>query len=419
MVNQPKSRLWILSELYYPEDSATGYYVTGLAEGLAEAFDVRVLCAQPTYAARGTIAPKDEIYRGVRIHRCAATALNKDVLAFRLVNLMTISLSIFINALLRVRPGDRVFVVTNPPTLPFVALVVCKLRKARLVLRIEDVYPEAMAAASILHPRSLFYRLLQALHRRLYQAVDIIIVLGRDMKSLVEKKAPSCRSRTVVIPNWADLDLIYPLARSENPLLQKLGLSEKFVVQYSGNMGRTHDLESIIEVATRMQNHAEIHFLFIGSGAKQASVKATIEWRRLTNVTVLPPQKRSDLNISLNACDVSIISFVPGMVGVSVPSRMYNVLAAGKPIIAVTGKDSELAMIIREAHSGWIVEPKDIDGLQDALATAYAQRDRLSEITRRARSVVEQNYSYRGIIEQYHALLNSATAEAMQVGRIV
>ncbi len=413
MVYQPTSTLWIFSELYYPEDSATGYYVTGVAEGLAKVLDVRVLCAQPTYAARGTIAPKEEIYRGVRIHRCTATALNKDVLVFRLINLLTISLSIFIHALLKVRPGDRVFVVTNPPTLPFVALIVCKLRKARLVLRIEDVYPEAMVAASILHPRSLVYRFLEALHRRLYQAVDSIVVLGRDMKSLVVQKAPSCITRTIVIPNWADLDQVRPLPRSENPLLHRLRLQERFVIQYSGNMGRTHDLESIIEIATRLQNNAEIHFLFIGSGAKQASVKAMIERRRLANVTILPPQKRSDLSISLNACDVSIISFVPGMVGVSVPSRMYNVLAAGKPMIAVTGKDSELAMLIREAKVGWIVEPKDIEGLRNAVLEAYAQRETLPEISRRARCIVEENYSYQAVIEQYRALLNSASSESL------
>ena len=147
-----ENNIWILSELYYPEESATGYYVTKVAEGLALRHRVRVLSAQPTYKARGTRAPKDELHNNVHIHRCAATTLDKDIVAFRLVNLLTISTSIFLNAIWRIRCGDVVLVVTNPPTLPFVVFLACKIRRAKLVLRIEDVYPEALVAAGFAGP---------------------------------------------------------------------------------------------------------------------------------------------------------------------------------------------------------------------------------------------------------------------------
>jgi glycosyltransferase involved in cell wall biosynthesis len=404
MMRAKQHSLWVLSELYYPEDSATGYYITGLAEALASSFDVRVLCAQPTYAARGIRAPKYEIHRGVTIHRCSATALNKDVLVFRAINLVTISISIFLSALRRVRNGDVVFVVTNPPTLPFVAMAVCLLKKARLVLRIEDVYPEAMIAAGMLRRHSLFHRTLDYFHRLLYKHTHAIIVLGRDMWQLVARKVPSQQGKITVIPNWADLDQVAPLSREQNPLLQRLGIASKFVVQYSGNMGRTHDLESLLDAAYHLRTYDNIHFLIIGSGAKAPLVRQTAATKGLVNVTVLPPQPRTELCVSLNACDIAIIAFVPGMVGVSVPSRMYNILAAGKPILAIAGKDSELAQLIAEENIGWVIEPAAVNSIAETIVLIASDRDKLSAMAQRARSVVTRKYSYRTIAGQYEEL---------------
>ena len=132
MAQANRRRVWYLSELYYPEDSATGYYVTKTAEALAATHDVSVLCAQPTYRARGTKAPSYELLNNVHVHRCAATTLNKDVLTFRLVNLLTISVSLFFKAVGSIRQGDLVLVVTNPPTLPFVAFVYFVFKKVFL-----------------------------------------------------------------------------------------------------------------------------------------------------------------------------------------------------------------------------------------------------------------------------------------------
>jgi len=417
MARSERHRLWVLSELYYPEDSATGYYVTKTAEALAATHEVSVLCAQPTYRARGTKAPAYELLNNVRVHRCAATTLNKDVLAFRLVNLFTISLSLFFNAVRNFRQGDIVLVVTNPPTLPFVVFLACKLRRARLILRIEDVYPDAMIAAGMVRPGSVVVRVLNFMHRSLYRNVDRVIVLGRDMLHLVQKRLQLNAAHVTIITNWADCGEITPLERNRNPLLQKLGLANKFVVQYSGNMGRTHDLEGLVQCARMLESEQAIHFLFIGTGAKEGWLRRTTRELGLGNVTILPPQPRADLAQSLNACDLAVISFVEGMAGVSVPSRMYNILAAGKPILAVTDADSELALVVHEEGVGWLVRPASPDRTAQAIFEAFANPALLSGMSKRARALVLKDYTQLQIMGKFEELLESVVSSGYHASR--
>lgn len=417
-MNQAQSyRLWVLSELYYPEDSATGYYLTQTAEAMAAFCRVEVLCAQPTYRARGMRAPADEVVKNVHIHRCAATTLNKDILFFRLLNLLTISISLFLNAVWSIRPGDIVLVVTNPPTLPFVALLACRLRRAKLILRIEDVYPDAMIAAGMVKRTSLAVRFLNVVHRHLYRNADRVLVLGRDMLRLVHKKLGVEAGHVSIVANWADSDQIKPLDRKNNPLLKKLGLDEKFVIQYSGNMGRTHDLETLIHCARVLQADPAIHFLFIGTGAKESWLRKTTRELGLENVTILPPQPRSELPESLNACDLAVISFVKGMSGVSVPSRMYNILGSGKPILAIADADSELALVIREAQVGWLVQPGAEEKAVEAIREAGSDRAMLSKMSKRALALVLKEYTKPQVMERYEKLVRSVASLGNVSGR--
>jgi colanic acid biosynthesis glycosyl transferase WcaI len=397
------SRVWIVSELYYPEETSTGYLLTRIAEGLAAHGPVSVLCAQPTYSARGIRAPATEVRNGVSIRRCRGTTLNKDVLPFRFLNLVTISLAIFAGVMRHVSRGDRVIVVTNPPLLPFVVAAACRLRGARSLLLVHDVYPEALVIAGILRAGGLADRICAWLSRRLYRAVDRVIVLGRDMAALVSQKLPAGSDKIVLIPNWADVDDIAPEPRSANPLLKELGLESKWVVQYAGNMGRTHAVEDLLEAARRLEKTTDIHFLFIGSGAKRAQVEAAVEVEGLSNVTVLGNRARGDQQVFLNACDAAIIPFMSGMSGVSVPSRMYNILAAGKPIIAVCDADSELALVVEEENVGWIARPHQPERLVEVIQQARREAHDPS-LSLRARRTAEK-YALAAAIIRYRWLI--------------
>lgn len=404
-----RQRLWVISEMYYPEETSTGAVLTGLAEGLAHIYEVHVLCAQPTYNARGTHAPSYERRHGTVIRRCPATTLNKDNLLFRLINLITISVSIFILALWYLRRGDHVLVVTNPPLLPFLVTIAARLRGAKILLLIHDVYPEVLITTGLLSPQGLPARIINQFNQQLYKSVDRIIVLGRDMAELVRRKCKAAGSKVEIIPNWAqDLERIAPgNCKCQNSLLQELKLTHKFVIQYSGNMGRTHGLETLLEAAKQLSDFPEVHFLLIGSGAKKRWLEEAMRQSDLRNITLLPYQPRAALAVSLNACDLAIISFVPDMAGISVPSRMYNIMAAGKPILAVADADSELALVLQEEEIGWVVPPDEPARIVEVILSAHAQLSQVQEMGARARTVAENKYSRPVIIERYIRAISS------------
>jgi glycosyltransferase involved in cell wall biosynthesis len=407
MVKKDLPRILVFSELYYPEETSTGYFMTKIAEGLSPDFSVMAICAQPTYSMRGTRAAAREIHNGVSIRRYQSTTFNKDKLGLRLLNIISIGFSSFFMAIRLIHRSDLVLVVTNPPLLPFVVWLACKLRGAKFVLRIDDVYPDMLNVAGMLKTTSFAYRFLEKLNLYLYRAAEHIAVLGRDMRLLVlQKLGNQGRDRVHIIPNWAEIDCISPFRREDNPLLKELRLEGKFIVQYAGNMGYPHDIESLVEAAKILSENPKIHFLFIGSGAKKKWLEEQIKTYRLANVTLLNPRPRSDQNIFLNAGDVAVSALIKGMLGISVPSRAYNIMAAGKPIISMGDENSELALVIREKELGWIVPPGNVEAFVNAILEAEGNPEQLAAMGRRARLLVEKEYSREHVVGLYKSLFD-------------
>lgn len=398
-----RGRIWIVSELYYPEETSTGYLVTKIAEGLAETHEVHAICAQPTYAVRGLRAPVEETHNDVRIHRCPSTTFDRTSLLLRVINMVTISVSVFFSLVRRIGAGDIVIVVTNPPALPFVVAVASSIRRARRVLLVHDVYPDALVAAGLTRESSIGAKWMESANRWLYGCMDAIVALGRDMRARVAKKLHGSSEKVHIIPNWADLELVEPQSRNENELIRELRLEDRFILQYAGNMGRTHGLEELIEAARRLDGNSRGHFVFVGSGAKEKWVRERAE--ELGNVTVLGQMPRSRQPVFLNACDVAVISFRPGMAGVSVPSRMYNVMAAGRPIIAISDPESELARVVEEERIGWTAEPGNLEKIIETIRMAEEQAAERTEMGKRAREAAESRYSYDVVKKAYDELV--------------
>ncbi|MFN6963416.1 MAG: glycosyltransferase family 4 protein [Pyrinomonadaceae bacterium] len=404
-----KKRLWIVTEVYYPEMISTGYYLTSIAEGLTADFDVKVICGQPNYAARGTIAPYREVHNGVEIFRTWSTRLDKNVIPYRVVNMFTLGASMFMRSIARFGPGDEVLVVTAPPSLPFTTALAALMRRSTYTLLLHDSYPEILVAVGKTKPDSALVRVANRLNRWLYKHARRIIVVGRDMKELMEQKARGLDPAIVTIPNWADLDLVEPGDRHNNPLLEQLGLRDKFVFMYAGNIGHPTDIESIIECASMLRDDERFHFVFVGSGAKKPWLDATVAERGLTNVSILGTRPREEQRVFLNACDVGLISLVGNMWGTAMPSRTYNILAAGKPILALTDEGSELARVIDEERVGWHIRPHDPAALRDAVIEIYSRRAELDEMGRRARAAAVEKYSPERAVESYRRAMTSFT----------
>ena len=393
--------VWVISEVFAPDETATAHYMTGIAERLATSMPVRVLCVQPTYTRRGTRAPWEEIRNGVRIRRCWSTTLDKNKIVARLLNIVTIAGSIAFTALRRIRRGDLALVVTNPPVLPLLIQIACLLKGAQCVVRIDDIYSEMMVASGMLSKSSLRYRFMVTCSRWLYRKAGAIVVLGRDMQELVVQRAALPSGKVTVIPNWSDNREVQPSSRETNPLLQELGLSGKFVVQCAGNLGRVQAIETLVEAAAKLKEHPRIHFLFIGAGTKKGWIERQKQERGLDNITVLSPRPRNEQSIFLNACDIATTALTNGMWGAAVPSRLYNILAAAKPVLVVGDPRSEAALVVQENRIGWVASPGQVDHVAGAILAASQDPQRLREMGQTARKLAETKYDCASILQEY------------------
>jgi len=395
----------VVTELYYPEETSTGYYLTRIAEGLTDGFEVKVLCGQPNYSARGTRAPNKEIHKRVEIFRAAGTTLDKNIIAFRLLNMLSLSFSIFWKALWNFRKGDRVLVVTTPPSLPFITALAALLKGASYILLIHDNYPEILVAANKARANSWLVNVLNYFNRWLYKYTSKIIVCGRDMFELVRKKTYGLDIPIETIQNWAELETVRPFPRDENRLLKELGVEDKLVFLYAGNMGYPNDLESIVECAELLKNDERFCFVFLGTGVKRRWLEREVVEKGLENVKLLAPRPRSEQNEFLNACDVAIVTLVKKMWGVSMPSRTYNILAAGKPILALTEKDSEISRVVEEDRVGWTVLPGEPEKLHTRLLEILAEKEKFTELGKNARRSALEKYTLARALEKYKKAL--------------
>ena len=269
--------LFLLTQYFYPEVPATAQLSTDLALGLSEAgFDVSVFTGQPAYRNEGRL-PSREDYRGIHIHRAYSRRLSREGTRSRLLNGATVAAISLLKLMTRRKP-DVLLVDSTSPFLLVVAWLLRRLRGIPFVFLVQDVYPEIAIELGVVGRRSIAARLWRVVYGRVYRAAARIVVLGPRMRDVVKRSVgPSIRDGLVVIPNWADGDAIVPRSRFDNPLRRELGLDDKLVVLYSGNMGLVHDMETIVEAAERLQHLSDLRFLFIGGGGKRDWVESAVE----------------------------------------------------------------------------------------------------------------------------------------------
>lgn len=395
--------IFVVSEFYYPEETSTGYIVTKIAEGLAETFPVQVITGPPDYSGLKT-APGSEVRNRVRIERITSVNVNKNRIFPRLLGSILRSFKLAIKTTKMINKGDTVFIVTNPAPLLVLMCLVCRFTRSPLIILTHDVFPENLEAAKLLKRDSFWFRILVQIFNLAYNSSDHIIVIGRDMKKIMTRKLKSNKPEITVITNWADTTDIYPCGRAANQIIRNLQIEKKFIVQFAGNIGRVQGIEHIIMAAEILKNE-NIHFLFIGDGAKKKWLIEQVATRKLTNVTVLNSMPRGEQQLFLNACDIGIVSLAAGMSGLGVPSKVYNILAAGKPVIAIVDPESEVGLLIQEDKVGWIAALADPEGFASTICEARNSGN-LREMGFKAREIAESKYSFAVIIAKYRGIFN-------------
>ena len=399
-------RICFFNRSYWPDQAATGQLLTELAEDLVSRHgcDVTVVAGRPLHAARdhrGRLAGVErEARNGVAILRANGTRFRPQRFAGRAANYLTYFGSAALAGVNIGRP-DVVVSLTDPPILGLAARWAARHAGARFVFLCEDIFPEVAALLEDFH-NALLNRTLDRINRFLLRDADAIVALGDRMRRrLVEEKGADA-SRVSIIHNWADCEAITPGAK-DNAFAREHGLADRFVLMHSGNIGMSQNLDVLVDAASRLTSKERIVVAIVGDGTKREALAADAARRGLTNVRFFPYTPKERLHESFAAADAFLVALKPGIEGYVVPSKVYGILAAGRPYIAALDPSAEAAGIVREFGCGLLATPGDPEALAAAIAAMHDDPTATRLMGQRARSAALQ-FDRRMAVASYFSL---------------
>ena len=376
---QKPPKVVVVSQHYPPDPSTTAAIMAAIGERVAREAEVLVLSGTAGSAAKAA-AGKPAVVE-VKNWMPGKAALLKRALAELLF-----TIRMFAALLVKLRRGDVALTVPAPFMLPYAFAAAAKLKGAKSVLIMHDLYPDVLIMAGLLKPQSIVAKAMRALNAPMFRALDAVVIIGRDTEKLLLRYGGMTSDKIRFIPNWATLERGVRAVDPDNPYRRPL--SARFVVGLSGNLGFTHDPVIVFEAARLLRESRDIHFLLSGWGIGFDQLRAMQAEARLPNVTLVDRVEDDQLETFLSAADVWIIPYRRNVAGVSVPSRFYNLLAIGRPVILVSEADAEAALTVTEHDVGWVVEPGRADELANTVSRAAGAKDprraeRAAEISRR------------------------------------
>ena len=364
-------KLWIVTELFPPDETSTSYIMGEIANAMARKYAVGVICGPEIYDKRKKIDTehKFELHGGVEVHRAEGAGLDKNTAVGKAMSFLLMSKRMMSFVRKYVHEGDKVLMVTNPA--PMVPLMAWLKRRIGFELNIlvHDVFPENTRPAGLTLP---FFGIFKRIFDKAYASADQLIALGRDMKEVLSRKVSRYNQdlKITVIENWADVINIKPQPFPDG----------KIILEYAGNIGRVQGLEKVIE---DLPDDIELHLY--GTGAMEEKLKE----KKSDNVFFHGPYFRSQQNNILAACDMSLVTLQEGMYGLGVPSKTYNILASGRPVLFFGPQGSEIDLLVRENRIGYCGWPDVWD------------RNCLEEMGKRARALAETKYSEKTILDKF------------------
>jgi colanic acid biosynthesis glycosyl transferase WcaI len=402
----PRQHIIFVCLVFHPDTSASSILFTDLFRRLAtDQTRVTVLCGFPSKPAndQATDLPRIDRLDGIDIIRCGIRLSGKRNLWARALAYS----SFLVHAcwkLLRLGRNATVVGGTDPPFTPIALWLLSWIGRIEYQSILLDIYPDGLVGLGKLKDTSPLTRIWRGLNRLSYLRAQQLTVIGRDMVARLERQYLIDRDRIAYIPHWGTREVETTEATSRNGLLATLGIQDKFVVQYSGNMGLWHDMESFVRAAHLLRADDRIHFLFIGAGRRRPFAEQLSRDLGLTNITWLDLFPRERLGESLAACDVALISLQTKLEGVAVPSKLYGILASGRPLIAQVPRESEVAYVVAEESCGIVVEPGDTDGLVQAIQRLANDASLTQRMGANARAAYLSKYTIDQAVEAFSAL---------------
>ena len=296
----------------------------------------------------------------------------------------------------RLPSSTLLFLMAEPFCLGMVGYLLKRLRGQRYVILVYDIYPDVLINFGLLKQSGPIARLWRRINRLAWENAEIIFTIGQSMAANLERKFDSSKTlpgKVVFIPKYANIDWMRPVPKEKNDFAKKYGQVGKLTVMYSGNIGKTHDIETIVAAAKRLKENDSIHFMIIGEGVKKHLVEEAKYQDGLDNLTILPFQPEELLPSSLPTADISVITLDKGAEDLSAPGKTCYSMAAGTALIGLSNENSEFARIINQHECGVVISPGDTDGMVETITDLLADKAKLRRYQTNSREAAENFYS--------------------------
>ena len=400
-----KPRLLVLNQYYWPGVEATAQLLTDLCEALADEYEIRVL----TGMLHGhELLPHRVERNGVEIVRVHSTAFERSRLGLRGLNYVSYLGASLVTALAGPKP-DLVLCMTDPPVIGDVGLAVSKRFGVPLLVISEDVFPEIATKLRRLESPVLV-GVLRQLVRLYLKRADRVVAIGETMRQRLEAKGAPV-DRLCVIPNWIDTGSITP-REHENEWRNEQKLTGRFVVMHSGNVGHAQDLDTLVRATTFLRDLDDLAVVTVGFGARHAEIQSLAARLETDRVRFLPYQPRDVLPLSLAAGNLHFVGLARGLSGYVVPSRLYGILAAGRPVIVSADADSETAQVVSDVGCGVVLPPGRPELVARVIRDAYDGKLDLEDMGRRGREYVTAEADRAVAVGRYRTVLRELVGAA-------
>lgn len=401
----------LLALNYWPDKLGNAPLMVGMCEGLVRlGHRVTVVCAFPHHETgrieapyRGRLFQRDH-HNGVDILRTYIYA-GEHGTAAKMANYASFTAAA-LAAAATVRDVDVIFTPSPPLTLGIVDHALGTTRRIPWVYNLQDLFPEAAVRLGVLkNPKVI--KGFEQLEAWVYRKATRLCVISESFRQyLLSKGVPD--DKISIVENYTDTDLIVPTPTAGNPFRAELGLDDHFVVQFSGRMGYSQGLEVLVEAMPLLDDLPDLHWMLCGDGQAREMLETAVAGR--SNATLLPTQPRERLCDLLNAADVGLAPLRHGMAGTSVPSKIFGILASGRPVVAGVDAGSDTDVMVRRADCGEIVPPEDAQALAAAIRRLHADRARARRLGENGRRHVVSHHSQAATVARYEQMLLDVVA---------
>ncbi|MEH2337568.1 glycosyltransferase family 4 protein [Nostoc sp.] len=391
-------QITIITQYFYPSHAATAQLMTDLAKGLSQkGYQINIFTG--TQAKDTT----PELSNQAIINRAFSPIAASSSILSKIISSIFFLLGAFKYVIFLLPRTTPLLIASNPPYAGILGTIFKIVRGGKYHFLLQDIFPESAVISGIIQQNSFSVIFFKKLIYLTYKYADNIIVLSTSMQCFLENKYPELKEKIKVIENWAVEDII-SCDKQANDFAQQYNLDKVFTVLYSGNLGRLHDIETIAEAANILKN-APIQFVFIGDGAKTKVLKQAIQSNKLKNIFLLPYQPREILHLSLTACDLSLVSLIPGAESIVAPSKLYGMLAAARGIIAISSANSYIDQLLTNSGCGINTPPNNPQHLANLINELASDSIKVKLMGEKARQVYESKYTFKRALAEYEKLL--------------